>query len=867
MKATRIVIIDVSSSMDTPFTGGPRRRIYARLTDRDNKFGAAIEYLLYTIENLPLSSHLIIIAFANTASIIYDGGVINKEKIQGAINSLTPDGNATNIAAAFQLVIELMKQSSKALIRSLDIITDGLSNRENPVPFARELQSKFGVYIYIYLIDDTNEGYQIASDIVGEYGEGKVEPIVSRQNLLRSSKENLEQERQIVSQIAAAQSSLEQEKEICKKQASDLDRPIFTAVYPENIDRNKWYNLEIFIYLSTFLDRLKQRIEKIIKGHKKQEGLDYGQVSSRYHNSLPEGCIIQITVTSDVVEANPEQVSIKWVEKYNNLNFRIRCKSDSQQQNHARIALNIFVDNLPIAPILLSIDIMDEIKDIRKCNIDMQWIEQIFASYAREDYQYAKQIKERYQSLGIYMFIEAEDFRNLGIWGKNAIFTKIQESDIFQLFWSDLARHSIDVKNEYEKAIELTKIGIKNSGFIRPLYWEDPMVEAPPELSEIQFYKSSFDICDPHNTIMLQIMTGDFEKGFPRVLAQIWLKGDRFPTQFTANLPPFPEIAKSYSEWKKNYDRFIGHKPSINNRLSVRLEKKKIVTNQSIIDIDLLAEKIRNQLNNWLQSREFASIQNVLRDQLQPTDEVRLIIQTDDINLRKIPWHLWELVENRSKVEIALSNTTFNRKEKSKYHRNKIRILSILGDSKDININKDKEILSTLDAQVEFLDQPNRQELDAQLWSEKGWDILCFSGHSSSEMDGSNGYIYINDTEKITIPELKNALTTAIERGLQIAIFNSCDGLGLANQLASLHIPQIIVMREPVPDAVAQEFLKNFLTGFASGKSFYLAVREAREKLQSLEQYYPCASWLPVICQNPAEIPPTWDSLHRSLSS
>jgi hypothetical protein len=44
--------------------------------------------------------------------------------------------------------------------------------------------------------------------------------------------------------------------------------------------------------------------------------------------------------------------------------------------------------------------------------------------------------------------------------------------------------------------------------------------------------------------------------------------------------------------------------------------------------------------------------------------------------------------------------------------------------------------------------------------------------------------------------------------------------LGLAKHLASLHIPKIIVMREPVPDLVAQEFLKNFLTAFASGKSF-----------------------------------------------
>jgi CHASE2 domain-containing sensor protein len=68
-------------------------------------------------------------------------------------------------------------------------------------------------------------------------------------------------------------------------------------------------------------------------------------------------------------------------------------------------------------------------------------------------------------------------------------------------------------------------------------------------------------------------------------------------------------------------------------------------------------------------------------------------------------------------------------------------------------------------------------------------------------------------------------------------------------------------MREPVPDRVAHQFLKHFLQAFASDKSFYLAVREARERLQSLEDQFPCATWLPIIYQNPAEVPPTWQQL------
>ncbi|NJQ98056.1 MAG: hypothetical protein HC784_11415 [Hydrococcus sp. CSU_1_8] len=55
--------------------------------------------------------------------------------------------------------------------------------------------------------------------------------------------------------------------------------------------------------------------------------------------------------------------------------------------------------------------------------------------------------------------------------------------------------------------------------------------------------------------------------------------------------------------------------------------------------------------------------------------------------------------------------------------------------------------------------------------------------------------------------------------------------------------------------------MRYFLKAFASGKSCHLAVREARERLQGLEDKFPCASWLPVICQNPTADTLTWRAL------
>ncbi len=116
----------------------------------------------------------------------------------------------------------------------------------------------------------------------------------------------------------------------------------------------------------------------------------------------------------------------------------------------------------------------------------------------------------------------------------------------------------------------------------------------------------------------------------------------------------------------------------------------------------------------------------------------------------------------------------------------------------------------------------------------------------------------INQGDRLSISELKFGLKNAVKSGLQLAIFNSCDGLALARDLAELQIPQVIVMREPVPDRVAQTFLQYFLTAFSQETSLHLALRHAREQLQGLEQQFPCATWLPVLFQNPTAIPLTW---------
>ncbi len=353
--------------------------------------------------------------------------------------------------------------------------------------------------------------------------------------------------------------------------------------------------------------------------------------------------------------------------------------------------------------------------------------------------------------------------------------------------------------------------------------------------------------------VVLKFTDGSFEEGFA-VTLQIGEEGDRPTTEIAGKLPPCPEMPLYYSHWQSSYRR-LGN--------SYRLDAEKVqVTNVSTTqNCHNTAHILRARFNTWLQVEEFRSLREKWLERLQPTDEVRVILQAENSQLQRLPWHLWDLLERYPKAEIGLSSPSYDRIHKPPKPNQLVNILAIVGNSQGIDTHADQTILQhCTNANITFLVEPQRQQLTDQLWGQN-WDILFFAGHSSSHNNDSSGRIYLNKTDSLSINELKFALKKAIERGLQLAILNSCDGLGLARELADLQIPQIIVMREPVPDQVAQEFLKYFLDGFAAGESLYQAVRQGRERLQGLEDKFPCATWLPVICQNPAQIPPTWEEL------
>ncbi|NEQ99105.1 MAG: CHASE2 domain-containing protein [Cyanothece sp. SIO2G6] len=368
--------------------------------------------------------------------------------------------------------------------------------------------------------------------------------------------------------------------------------------------------------------------------------------------------------------------------------------------------------------------------------------------------------------------------------------------------------------------------------------------------------------------VILQLDKDLNQTGF-RVSLEVGEDGQYPDVSLVGHLPLDSDLFNHARRWRKSYAAL-----SMLNRAIKPIE---VVYGNKIDPVSTCNDDARLlafHFKKWLASSGFRLIENQLRYCLSSDDLVRILIRTNEQWLYQLPWHLWDVLTDYPRAEIAFSSPAFQRIHlpRDRTAASSLRILAICGYGETIDASADYRVWQTFPgANITTLVEPRRQEIGDRLWDQP-WDILFFAGHSHTEWHPGKesieqqGRIFLNPTEHLTLQELEYGLRQAIAQGLQLAFFNSCDGLGLAYALESLNLPQMIVMRESVPDPVAQKFLQYFLSAFSNGNPIHLATREARERLQSLEGEFPCASWLPILFQHPVIPPLAWPTASATLA-
>lgn len=336
-------------------------------------------------------------------------------------------------------------------------------------------------------------------------------------------------------------------------------------------------------------------------------------------------------------------------------------------------------------------------------------------------------------------------------------------------------------------------------------------------------------------------------------------------------LPKISQLFENqYESWQIAYRNLADFYPNL-------IKKRPKATNYSqqnqyYEECKNTASILEGTLNRWLQTLQFQPILS-LRKHLNPQQTISVVLETNNLFLRRLPWEQWQLFTIPHQLQLTICSPKFKQVNQliSSPNKENVKILAVFGDS-NLTGSIQAEIQAIeqkTNVHIKWLLEPNVEKL-CQTLEQETWDILFFAGHGQTEE--KIGKIKINLNDWIDISQLKNSFKKAIEKGLQLAFISACDGLGVAYQLAEgedLYLPQIIVMREVLPVAIAPQFLKVFLAKYTAGLSLETAVNEGRKflQLEEIQQNYPCSDLLPVIIKNPAQSIPRWVELGGKVTT
>jgi hypothetical protein len=366
--------------------------------------------------------------------------------------------------------------------------------------------------------------------------------------------------------------------------------------------------------------------------------------------------------------------------------------------------------------------------------------------------------------------------------------------------------------------------------------------------------------------IIIRLGEGTIQTGFNSVNVELKSAGIT-KWEDRSNLPPNLELQQLLNEWQLLY-------PAAIELLSREINLSPVfdtdtITNVSSQDLTELNQNFKGLINNWLNRSDFGNIVGRLRTDLNVGDRILVIIVGDRLNIWQLPWHVWNLFEAYAgAVEVFCQPRFANVSQIEILRSNQVNILSLSG--RDPNLNLNPAFLKTLpQTNIDRLETTSTYELADRLTRNQAWQIFIFNGHgntirstSTNYPDLQEGIIYLDNDTPIEISRLKQELRVAVDRGLQIAIFNCCSGLGLAAQLSDIDLPYIIVMREIIPCSIAQQFLADLLTEYSHGASFPAAFKYARQRLiLSPGEFARFADWLPILFHNPLSRHVTWQEL------
>ena len=268
-----------------------------------------------------------------------------------------------------------------------------------------------------------------------------------------------------------------------KERDSPLFANVFLSVYSEvKIRPNQTSLVQVFIHEAN-------RSVQVSAQAKSSDPQSESRGSQPLATSLPRDAELCVHLSAQNIEIDPPFEKVNWNGGYIVASFAITVPHD-YQPDRILFKATIINDGVPVGHLRFMVLVTrDEPRDAAYKPVahEVKRYRKAFVSYSSND---RVEVLKRLQMLrlqSIEFFQDLFDLKPGELW-ENSLYKRIEDSDLFLLFWSKSAKESEWVEKEWRYALECKGGEEQQPPEIVPVILEPPPPTAPPEeLKQLHF--------------------------------------------------------------------------------------------------------------------------------------------------------------------------------------------------------------------------------------------------------------------------------------------------------------------------------------------------------------------------------------------
>jgi hypothetical protein len=262
-----------------------------------------------------------------------------------------------------------------------------------------------------------------------------------------------------------------------KSSLHERDRTKVAAGTPKVVT-DQWQIIRAYLYRESEEHEVLADAEELRPETPGERGLRVSQGAN-----VPKGTRITVTIQLPSAECKPASHEFTHSGSWNKTDFEVRAVDVTASA--ADGVVSWFAGLVCIGEVRFTVEYSCKRTDepVRLPLARAPGYESVFVSYSTKDAMIVDWLESSYRALGMEYLRDVKTLRSGETWDERLL-ELIRGADLFQLCWSQNAKASPYVNDEWRFAL-----GLNKSHFVRPCYWEDPMPEPPEELKRLHFAK------------------------------------------------------------------------------------------------------------------------------------------------------------------------------------------------------------------------------------------------------------------------------------------------------------------------------------------------------------------------------------------